>query len=328
MVTLFNNFDYLVSSWYPLTPSRTLKNKEARSMTFFDRKITLYRGEDSQVRALNARCPHMGADLGRGCVVGNQLRCAFHHWQFGDDGHCTHIPSMEEIPKSASAFSYPCQEKFGFIWIFNGERPAFALPSFESWNMEDLQHIALPASRLNCHPHLISSNGLDIEHMKTLHNLVFVGEPQVERLDHYRIQTRFEIAIQGSGFRERVIKATLGDRIVLHLTTWGGNMAVGEVKHRKNPVLIIFAHNPCVDRTSVCRGFVFLPKVDRLGLKANYLKLPQVFAALHYILHADHDVLNHIEFHPHLVESDRAIKLFMDQMNHMDYFPKNGKVTS
>ncbi len=46
------------------------------------------------------------------------------------------------------------------------------------------------------------------------------------------------------------------------------------------------------------------------------------------ILHADHDVLNHIEFHPHLVESDRAIKLFMDQMNHMDYFPKNGKVMS
>ena len=102
-------------------------------------------------------------------------------------------------------------------------------------------------------------------------------------------------------------------------------MAVGEVMHKENPVLIIFAHNPRIDKTSTCRGFVFLPKINFLGLKANYLKLPQVFAALHYILHADHEILNHIEFHPHLIKSDKAIKLFIDQINAMDYFPKTEK---
>ncbi|MCA9407938.1 MAG: Rieske (2Fe-2S) protein [Candidatus Omnitrophica bacterium] len=324
MVKLFNNSKYLVSSWYALIPSKKLKKREAQSFKLFDRKIALYRGDDNTVRALNARCPHLGTDLGQGCVVGNQLQCAFHHWKFGDDGSCTHIPNSDDIPKFAKTFSYPCQEKFGFIWIFNGENPTFDLPTFEEWKMEELECIALPASKLNCHPHLISSNGLDIEHMKALHNMEFVEEPEVEQFDHYRIQTRFKIAVKGNGFRERIIKATLGKEVTLHLTTWGGNMAVGEAIHKNNPVLIIFAHNPQLDGTSACRGFIFLPKLNRLGLKVNYLKLPQVFAALHYILHADHEILNNIEFHPRLVDSDRPIKLFIDQINKMDYFPREG----
>jgi len=324
MVKLFNNSKYLVSSWYALLPSRKLKRGMAQSVTLLDRKIALYRGENGQVRALDARCPHLGTDLGQGCVVGNELQCAFHHWKFGDDGKCSHIPYMEDIPKSAKTFSYPCQEKYGFIWIFNGENPTFDIPFFESWKMEDLEYIALPPSKLNCHPHLISSNGLDIDHMKTLHNMQFVEEPEVEKFDHYRIQTRFKISLKGNGFRENVLKVTLGDGFSLHLTTWGGNMAVGEVLNKKNPVLIIFAHNPQVDGTSICRGFIFLPKINMMGLKANYLKLPQIFVALHYILSADHEILNHIDFHPHLVKSDKAIKLFIDQMNEMDYFPRNG----
>ena len=42
--------------------------------------LAIYRGEDGQVYALDAYCPHLGANLGLGKVCGNSLECPFHAW--------------------------------------------------------------------------------------------------------------------------------------------------------------------------------------------------------------------------------------------------------
>ncbi len=56
--------------------------------------LAVFRGEDGQAYALDAYCPHMGANLGAGGrVVGNCVECPFHGWQFrGDTGKCTSVP--------------------------------------------------------------------------------------------------------------------------------------------------------------------------------------------------------------------------------------------
>ena len=43
-------------------------------MALFNRAGTLF--------AMDAACPHMGADLGNGTLSGDTLTCSWHHWQF------------------------------------------------------------------------------------------------------------------------------------------------------------------------------------------------------------------------------------------------------
>ena len=60
--------------------------------------LAVFRDERGVAHALDAYCPHMGANLGAGGrVKGNCLECPFHAWRFrGDDGKCTHIPYTDK----------------------------------------------------------------------------------------------------------------------------------------------------------------------------------------------------------------------------------------
>ena len=58
----------------------------------------MYRGQNNEVYAVDAYCPHLGANLGiGGTVKDNCLRCPFHGWLFeGKDGKCVEIPYQEK----------------------------------------------------------------------------------------------------------------------------------------------------------------------------------------------------------------------------------------
>ena len=115
-------------SWYAIARSDEVKAGEVIGRDFLDGRAIAYRGENGQAVVMNAYCRHLGADLSMGKVFGNDIRCAFHHWQYGPDGACTKIPASEKIPKAAKMFKYPTVEKWGLIWAFNGETPLFGLP--------------------------------------------------------------------------------------------------------------------------------------------------------------------------------------------------------
>ena len=83
-----------------------------------------YRGDDYKVHILDAYCPHMGADLAKGEVIGTNIVCPFHHWQWGSDGVCQSIPYSESIPKKACIKSWPTLEKNGLLYIgLRGREP-------------------------------------------------------------------------------------------------------------------------------------------------------------------------------------------------------------
>src|SRR3546814_6741212 len=73
---------------------------------------------------MSAYCKHMGADLSvGGDIVGNDVRCPYHHWTYGDGGKCTGIASGDPIPRESNLASFPTAEHLGLIWVFFGETP-------------------------------------------------------------------------------------------------------------------------------------------------------------------------------------------------------------
>src|ERR1051325_2636728 len=118
------------ASWYMFGGAKELGNGPV-SRDLLGRRLTAYRTEAGAWTVLDGRCAHLGADLGGGCGVGDDLRCAFHNWRYGPDGRCTEVPALAAPPAFARLRAYPCVERHGYLFFFNGPQPLFGLPFFD-----------------------------------------------------------------------------------------------------------------------------------------------------------------------------------------------------
>ena len=107
-----------------------------------------------------------GADLGQGQVKGEAIQCPFHHWEYGADGACTHIPATTEIPPWARQTCYPVQERHGYIFFFNRPEPLFPLPFYAGLNPDDFVASRPFTATLRCPWYMVGANCFDVQHMK------------------------------------------------------------------------------------------------------------------------------------------------------------------
>lgn len=175
--------------WYPIALSTSVPQGEVIGREIGDARIVVYRGEDGVVRAMSAYCKHMGADLSFGGeVIGNNIRCPFHHWAYGDGGQCKHIPAGDDIPKRANLFQFEAREQFGLIWVFYGKTPLYDLQTFEDF--DEAKHVARSYEiqlddKLTCEPWIFTTNVFDIVHLRFLHGVNVVNS-NIEDIDPYR----------------------------------------------------------------------------------------------------------------------------------------------
>src|SRR5919108_551808 len=322
MIPSFNNSRVTVQSWYVAARCRDVRPGQVISTKLSNRKLVVYRGKDGETHVLDARCPHLGADLSKGEVIGSHLRCPFHHWTFAADGQCVAAPALSAIPSFAQTFSYPTQEKYGAVWFFNGPQPLFPIPFFTLWKENQLLPLHLKQQTINCHPHVITCNGLDVHHFKSVHRLEFVEEPLAEQLDRFRIQLRLRIRLGGRSLFETWLRRIAGETVAATFTTWGGNLATIEGKAGPVPLLVLFSHRPFATGGSASRTFLFVPR--QTGWQ-RYLGARLLFsAALKLIMGAillkDRVLLDNLEFRMNLTKADAALAAFIRQVNLMPVF--------
>ncbi len=160
-------------SWYPVCMSSELGAGQVRGMSFLDGRIVVFRGADGIAQAVSAYCPHLGADLAAGCVVENQLRCAFHHWQFNREGLCVKLGTGDPPPQNAALFKFPTVERYGLIWVFNGEVPLFALPDMAFPDSELVVKAWEYSEQFPVDPWAICANTPDLQHLSVVHGVSF-----------------------------------------------------------------------------------------------------------------------------------------------------------
>ncbi|MCB1615493.1 MAG: Rieske 2Fe-2S domain-containing protein [Pseudomonadales bacterium] len=180
-------------NWYVVAFADELKAGEVIGKDFLNTRVAVYRKACGEVVVTTARCPHMGADLSLGDVVNDQLRCAYHHFSFDCHGVCQSVPSNDPVPPGAKIFSYPCVERFGLIWAFNGEKPRFPPPEARDFGYENLRYRARKTDVFNHAPWINIGNVFDFLHLKYVHGLSF--DYDVERinyLDDYHIENEIQ----------------------------------------------------------------------------------------------------------------------------------------
>lgn len=294
---VFANADVIAQSWYVAARSREVRPGRVTSCAVGGRRLALARGEDGRARAYDAACPHLGADLGLGRVVDGRLRCAFHGWEFDENGACARAPGCAE-PPSRRARVYATEERWGLVWLFGGPVPLFPLPASRFGTAA--RAIRLPRQRVRCHPHLVIANGLDAAHYETLHGLTHSAEPTLREAGDGAIA----LELRGR-FRSTPRRLATGTRrrdVVATFTTHGASVAVASIVEPIDAE-VVFTGAPDGDGACLTQTIVLLPTRSPLAVARTAVLMAT-------LLSDDRRVLDTIRFRPAFVESDAGLAAF------------------
>lgn len=324
----FNHTELVPQSWYVIARAKDVRRGRAVSRELFGRRQVVFRSEAGRVAVLEARCPHLGADLAQGRVEGDCLRCPFHAWSYDASGACVEVPSQDEIPGFAKTFSYPTEERYGLIWVFNGPEPLFELPAFRGWDAErDLAPMHIRPKVLPVHPHVIACNGLDVQHFEAIHDFTFHAPPVLSEPDSYSVRLEMEVKVEPRNPFLRFLRLLAGDRVQASVTVMGGNVAVIEAMAGPIPFLMFNTH--CHVPAEGGEGFQTLSQTVLFNPRLAWWKrlLGLQFAAkwlgiaiMIYLLRDDVALLRRVQFRPRLIEADGALKALIKQVNRLPAF--------
>lgn len=183
---MLNNF------WYPCEFSSDITSKP-KQIKILNQKFVLYRNKQGQVVALKDRCPHRGAALSLGWVDDGCIRCPYHGWKFRKDGKCIDIPANEPespIPPKARVTTYPVKEKYGFVWLFNGELPKeerHPLPTLPQY-ISNLHPVYYECIENANHARIMEAN-IDFSHVIAVHKRSFGQRIPLDKTIKYKVDS-------------------------------------------------------------------------------------------------------------------------------------------
>jgi nitrite reductase/ring-hydroxylating ferredoxin subunit len=306
--------DYPVS-WYLFGRLRELRRGPV-TKDLLGRKLVAFRTESGRVAVLDARCAHLGADLGCGRVMGETIACAFHGWRYGPDGACTQIAAATEVPAFARQRSYPVAVRHGFVYFFNGPEPLFALPFFPDTDPADFIASAPFDAELRCPWWMVGANVFDIQHFRSAHDRKLAGPVEVCCPDPYVRRISAEFTVLGDTLRDRLVRWLAGDRVRMTFTDWCGNIIFATPTFRRTTSYgMLITHPMGRDRVRVT-GTVFVRRrrgpVGRLLLDPIHVRIRRYF--IKAFLQSDAQLgRKGLSYNPHaLLECDAELIGYFD----------------
>ena len=160
------------NGWFQIGVSHELAPGQVETLRYFGRELVLYRTESGQALAVDPVCPHLGAHLGLGKVLGEELECRFHRWRFGCDGRPACVPSAQRVPPKARLTQIPLLERNGILFLWHdaeGRPPAFELPDLAEYGHEDWTEYKRLRWNIKSHNQEMAENSVDRAHFRYVH---------------------------------------------------------------------------------------------------------------------------------------------------------------
>lgn len=170
--------------WFQVAYSDEVAAGTTTALKYFGKDLVLMRGEDGEARIFDAFCPHLGAHLGYGGqVIGNELKCPFHGWQFDGAGKCTGIPYAKRIPPAAKLRSWSAVERNGLIMVWHdpaGGAPEWEIPVIAEYGDADWTPYEKRRWKIRAHNQEMAENSVDRAHFRYVHGALTVPESTAE----------------------------------------------------------------------------------------------------------------------------------------------------
>jgi phenylpropionate dioxygenase-like ring-hydroxylating dioxygenase large terminal subunit len=161
---------FVRNAWYVIAWSEEV-SRQPLHRTVLGEDIVLYRRQDGSAVALADRCAHRGYPLSAGRLMGDNLQCGYHGFEFDCTGMCVRVPAQDRIPPRARVRAYPLVEAHRWIWIWTGDpdkAPASAVPDTH-WMTDPAWDRVTHTRLFECSAQLLHDNLLDLTHEAFLH---------------------------------------------------------------------------------------------------------------------------------------------------------------
>jgi len=247
--------------WFRAFFSSELDPGEVRLLNILGRELVAFRTESGEAAITDPHCPHLGAHLGHGGrVVGESLRCPFHHWEYGTDGVCNAIPYAKRIPPAARLHVWPVTERNGMVMVWHdseGAAPDFEVPTLPeladaNWLPVDVKQWTVRGSWLD-----MNENCVDGAHFVYVHGTDAIPHTTAEIDGHVHIATSaFEMEAPGGPVDSTLVTRDYGPGLqTVHID--------GLI-----PTLMVNTATPIDDEYTDVR-FAYTVKTDQDPGKAN-----------------------------------------------------------
>jgi nitrite reductase/ring-hydroxylating ferredoxin subunit len=156
-------------SWYPICLANEVARGEVIDREFLGGRVVVFRGENGRATVLSPYCAHLGMNLAKGTVVGDNLQCIFHRYEYDQTGTCVKTGWGPMPPQGTCVFRFPTEERFNIIWAFNGTKPLFELPDFPIPDDELTMHSWIADPPLACSITEVFCQVPDWGHLRFMH---------------------------------------------------------------------------------------------------------------------------------------------------------------
>ena len=191
-------------TWYAVALAADIDEGRVHGADFFGHRLVVYRDSSGLPVVLGGQCPHMGADLSLGAVVGDTIQCMFHHFCFDRRGTCVSIPSKDRIPPKARVPAFMARERWGAVWIFNGDDPATDPPGIRGYDDAGLVARARRTDIFPVEPWIILGNSFDFQHLRYVHGLRFDDPEDIQWFDDGRVEYDVGFSADFGDFTQRI----------------------------------------------------------------------------------------------------------------------------
>src|SRR4051812_40725455 len=170
--------------WFMVALSSELKAGEVKPLRYFGQELVLFRTEQGRAQVFDAFCPHLGAHLGHGGrVVGEQIQCPFHQWEYDCTGKCVNVPYASKIPPGARVRAWPVEEVNGLILAWYHEQqgaPTWHVPALDLGDTEAWTPFAETRWQVRTCIQDVNENDLDSAHLRCLHQFTSKTPEEME----------------------------------------------------------------------------------------------------------------------------------------------------
>jgi phenylpropionate dioxygenase-like ring-hydroxylating dioxygenase large terminal subunit len=132
--------EFMRRYWHPIALSSNVTDTPQK-IRILGEDLVLFRDKKGRPGLLYPRCMHRGTTLYYGKVEEEGIRCCYHGWLFGVQGHCLDQPCEPEgglYKDKVRQPWYPVLELYGLVWAYMG--PPEKKPILPRWDtLENFQ---------------------------------------------------------------------------------------------------------------------------------------------------------------------------------------------
>lgn len=167
--------------WMPAALTEELAgNRPVVPVNLLGEELVLFRDTSGALGLIGRHCPHRGADMCKGRLEDNGLRCAFHGWHFDVTGQCVEQPAEPDgstMKDKIRTTAYPVVENNGIIWAFMGAGAAPEFPALDCFQAPGA-HVFTFKGLWKCNWLQALEIGIDPAHASFLHRFLQDEDPK------------------------------------------------------------------------------------------------------------------------------------------------------